>query len=134
DQLVCSLGREGEALFIDTRDGVTRSVPLGGLDLELGVIDSGIRHDHATGGYNTRRRECEDAARALGVGSLRDVAGGADTSALNAQLRRRVRHVVTENARVRAAVDAIGAKDERALGEIVNDAHASLRDDFEVSL
>jgi galactokinase len=134
DQLVCSLGREGEALFIDTRSLETRSVPLVGLEMELAVIDSGIRHEHATGGYNARRAECEDAARRLGVRSLRDVAAGLDLSALPAALRRRVRHVVSENERVRAAMNAVEQGDLVALGRIVNAAHASLRDDFEVSL
>jgi galactokinase len=134
DQLVCGLGREGEALFVDTRSLETRRVPLGALDLELAVIDSGITHDHATGGYNARRAECEDAAMHLGVRSLREVAVGADLSGLRPALRRRVHHVVTENARVEAAVRAIERSDVRTFGAIVNAAHASLRDDFEVSL
>jgi galactokinase len=134
DQLVCSLGREGEALFIDTRDGSTRTVPLGDVEAEIAVIDSGIRHEHASGGYNTRRDECERAARALGVTTLRDVADGSDLERLDPVLRRRVRHVLTENARVLAALNAIEGADAWTLGAIVNDAHASLRDDFEVSL
>jgi galactokinase len=134
DQLVCSLGLQGEALFIDTRDLRITSLALSPLDLELAVIDSGIRHDHATGGYNARRAECEAAASALGVGSLRDVATGANTAALPAELARRVRHVVGENARVEAAVRAIERGDVRSLGEIINASHASLRDDFQVSL
>jgi galactokinase len=134
DQLVCSLGREGEALFIDTRDGSTRTVPLGDVEAEIAVIDSGFRHEHATGGYNARREECEKAARALGVTTLRDVTDGSDLERLEPVLRRRVRHVLTENARVLAALNAIQAADARTLGAILNDAHASLRDDFEVSL
>jgi galactokinase len=134
DQLVCSLGRQGEALHIDTRDLRTTPVPLADLDMELAVVDSGIRHDHATGGYNTRRAECEDAARMLRVGSLRNVTDDVDVARLPENLARRVRHVRTENARVEAAVDAIRRGDVRALGETVSAAHASLRDDFEVSL
>jgi galactokinase len=134
DQLVCSLGREGEALFIDTRDGAMRSVPLGDLDAEIAVIDSGIRHQHATGGYNERRAECERAARALGAESLRDVADLSDLGRLEPTLARRVRHVLTENARVLAALNAIEGGEAPTLGAILNDAHASLRDDFEVSL
>jgi len=133
DQLVCSLGREGEALYIDTRDASTKRVDLDELDAEIAIIDSGIAHDHASGGYNERRRECEEAARALGVASLRDVAPDADVSALPDVLRRRVRHVTSENARVTAAVAAIRAGDATALGAILNAGHASLRDDFEVS-
>ena len=131
DQLVCSLGREGDALFIDTRDGTARQVALDELDADIAVIDSGIRHDHASGGYNARRRECEAAAKSFGVPSLRDlveVPTGAGTGA------RRARHVVGENARVTAAVDAIERGDAAALGRLLNASHASLRDDFEVSL
>jgi galactokinase len=134
DQLVCSLGREGEALFIDASDGSTRRVPLGDLETEIAVIDSGIRHDNATGEYNRRREECEEAARVLRVRSLRDLASGADLARLSPVLARRVRHVLSENARVLAALNAIEGEDAAALGGIVNDGHASLRDDFEVSL
>jgi galactokinase len=134
DQLVCSLGRQGEALHIDTRDLRTTRVPLADLDMELAVVDSRIRHDHATGGYNTRRAECEEAARLLAVESLRDVADDSDLGRLPENLARRVRHVTTENARVEAAVGAIRRGDVRGLGEIVSAAHASLRDDFDVSL
>jgi galactokinase len=81
-----------------------------------------------------RRAECEDAARRLGVTELRDVAIDADLSGLPGTLQRRVRHVVTENARVLSSVRAIESGDTRSFGAIVNAAHASLRDDFEVSL
>ena len=153
DQLVCSLGREGEALRIDLRDRSTRHIALDRIDMEIAVIDSGIRHQHATGdyqkgrdsgpsstgratpgSYNVRRRECEDAARALGVRTLRDVGVSTDTSALSPMLARRVRHVLSENARVDAAVDAIERSDAPTLGDVIKASHASLRDDFEVSL
>ncbi|MEJ7601594.1 MAG: galactokinase family protein [Kofleriaceae bacterium] len=69
DQMAASLGQPGTALFLDTRNLETRVVPLPAADLI--VIASGLRHDHATGDYRTRRAECEDAARRLGVASLR---------------------------------------------------------------
>ena len=139
DQLVCSLGREGEMLFIDVRDRTTRRVPLDDLDAEIAVIDSGIRHENASGSYNERRRECDEAAKLLGVASLRDVPPTAvsdreTAGPLPATLARRVRHVVRENERVEAAVDAITAGDAKALGELLNASHRSLRDDFAVSL
>ena len=133
DQLVCSLGREGEALYIDTRDQSTVSLELDELDAEIAVIDSGLRHHHASNAYNARRDECEEAARALGVASLRDVAPGAELARLSDRLARRVRHVTSENARVTAAVAAIRAGEPRTLGAILNAGHASLRDDYEVS-
>ena len=135
DQLCASLGQPGSALFIDTRALATRLVPLpDGLDLL--VIDSGLRHDHATGGYRTRRAECEEAARRLGVPQLRDL--GADDLARVARLpdplARRARHVITEDDRVLAAVAALEAGDLRTLGELFIASHASMRDDFEISL
>jgi galactokinase len=111
-----------------------RPVPLGDLEAEIAVIDSGIRHEHASGGYNERRAECEKAARALGVASLRDVADPSGLGRLEPALARRVRHVLTENARVLAALNAIEGGEAPTLGAILSDAHASLRDDFEVSL
>ena len=134
DQLVCSIGHYGEALHIDTRDMTTTRVPLSSIDMDVAVIDSGVRHDHASSGYNTRRAECEDAAAKLGLSSLRDVASETVLLPLPPVLRRRARHVFTENARVASAVDAISRGDPVALGTIVNAGHASLRDDFEVSI
>jgi galactokinase len=134
DQLVCSVGRDGEALRIDLRDRLMRSIALDRVAMDIVVVDSSIRHEHATGDYNARRRECEDAARALGVRTLRDVGPETDTSVLPRVLARRVRHVLSENARVDAAVEAIERGDAAALGGIVSASHTSLRDDFEVSL
>ncbi len=134
DQLAASLGEPSEALFIDIRNLEIKSVPLPAADLI--VISSGLAHDHATGDYRTRRAECEEAARLLGVPALRDL-GVHDLdriARLPPPLDRRARHVVTENARVLAAVDAIEHKDLRRLGELLRESHVSMRDDFEVSL
>jgi galactokinase len=112
-----------------------RTIPLPST-VELAVIDSGTRHEHATGGYNQRRTECEDASRHLGVASLREVdERPLDTilERLPSPLDRRVRHVVTENARVRDAVAALGANDDARLGALLSASHRSLRDDYEVS-
>ncbi|HUQ42203.1 MAG TPA: galactokinase, partial [Candidatus Limnocylindrales bacterium] len=134
DQLVCSLGREGEALLVDMQGMRSRAVRLDRIDIDIVVIDSGIRHEHATGGYNERRAECEEAERLLGVATLRDVTAMTDTSGLPPKLASRVRHVLSENARVEAAVRAIEHGDAEALGTIINEGHASLRDDFDVSI
>jgi galactokinase len=135
DQLASVYGRPSEALFIDMRDHAMHAIPLA-TTIELAVIDSGTRHEHATGGYNRRREECEEACRHLGIASLRDVDDGtldAITERLPPPLDRRVRHVVTENARVREAVDALGARDDATLGTLLSESHRSLRDDYEVS-
>jgi len=134
DQLVCSIGHYGEALHIDTRDMTATRVPLSSIDMDIAVIDSGVRHDHASSGYNARRAECEEAAAKLGVPSLRDVESEASLLGLPPVLRKRARHVITENARVAAALDAISRGDPAALGAIVSAGHVSLRDDFEVSI
>ena len=135
DQLASVYGHSSNALLIDMRDHGTQVIPLSPT-IELAVIDSGTRHEHATGGYNRRRAECEEACVHLGVASLRDI----DERPLDEMLERlpppldrRVRHVVTENARVRQAVEAARSRDEVTLGEILNASHRSLRDDYEVS-
>jgi galactokinase len=132
DQLASSLGQPGTALLIDFRDLTTETVSLPAA-IQIAVIDSGVRHQHATGGYNERAEECEAAAKALGVASLREVRKDAWLHDLPERLRRRVRHVTSENERVRAFVRALAAGEIGTLGEIVDASHASLRDDFEVS-
>ena len=100
------------------------------------MINSGVAHSHAGGDYRTRRAECERAAAALGVPQLRDL-GVEDlprVDRLPDPLGRRARHVVTENARVLDAVAALQAGDLRRLGALFYASHASLRDDFEVSV
>jgi galactokinase len=135
DQLASVYGHRSEALLIDMRDLSTDAIPLPP-SIELAVIDSGTRHEHATGGYNRRRNECEEACRHLGITSLRDLDDRPlDTvlERLPIPLDRRVRHVVTENARVLQAVTALRARDDAKLGELLAASHRSLRDDYEVS-
>ena len=132
DQLVSSLGERGSALLIDFRTLSVEKIALPAA-IDVAVIDSGIRHEHARGAYNERRAECESAAKALGLASLRDAGSGAWLHDLPETLRRRVRHVTSENARVRAFVRALERGEIGTLGEIVDASHASLRDDFAVS-
>jgi len=134
DPMVCSLGRQGEALLIDTRSMAVEHVALP-RDAEFIVIDSGVPHAHASGEYRIRRAECEQAARQLGVRVLRDVRAESDRrlESLPEPERQRARHVVGENARVLAAVEALRVGDSAALGALLNASHTSLRDDFEVS-
>jgi galactokinase len=99
------------------------------------VIDSGIEHRHADGGYRQRRRECEEAAATLGVRELRDADEEMIARAqLPDVLGKRARHVVTENRRVLETVDALEAADLSRAGSLFVQSHASLRDDFEVSV
>lgn len=137
DQFVASIGRPGHALFLDTRTLAHEHVPLPP-EAELMVVDSGIRHQLATGeqGYNTRRVECAEAAARLGLRELRD-ATPADlprVDALPDPLNRRARHVIEENARVEVAVEKLRAGDLLVLGQILRAGHVSLRVLYEVSV
>ena len=135
DQTAALLGEEGQALLIDFRDATTRTVPWqpGDAGLDLLVVDTRASHSHADGGYGSRRQECEAAARALGVTSLRE-ATETDLDRLgDERLRRRARHVVTEVRRVAETVAALQAADWPRVGELFTASHASMRDDFEIS-
>ncbi len=131
DQLASILGQEGRAVRLDMRALESRPVELDLGDHVLAVLDSGSSRSLAESGYNERRAECRRAAELLGVESLREATGWAG---LPDPLDRRVRHVVTENERVDAAVAALEARDAGALGELLDGSHRSLRDDYEVSV
>jgi len=133
DQMASSLADETTALFLDTRSLAFERLPLPP-DVELCVIDSGVPHDHVAGEYRVRRAECERAAAGLGVRELRDVTDPALTRGLTPPLDRRARHVVAENGRVLAAAACLRARDAAGLGALFDASHASLRDDFEVSV
>ncbi|MFI6047091.1 galactokinase [Nocardia sp. NPDC051321] len=149
DQSASILCTAGHALFLDIRRfveigraGETNSVAheqipfdLARFELELLVIDTGQPHEHVDGGYAERRAQCEAAATELGVPALRDVESVAALDRIaNEVLRRRARHVVTENARVLTVAQRLReGTDPRAIGPILTEGHASLRDDFEVS-
>ena len=132
DQLAVLLGREGHALRLDCRTLATEDVPLELGDWSLATLDSGEGHAHGESGYNARRDECERARRELGLESLRE-ATAADAERLPAPLGARVRHVVSENERVDAAVAALRRGDLDTLGGLLDASHRSLRDDYEVS-
>jgi galactokinase len=133
DQLAALFGREGHALRLDCRDLAIAPVPLHLRGWVLAVAPSGHEHAHAGSGYNDRRAECRAAAAALGITSLRDAPPDAPDR-LPPPLDRRVRHVLTENVRVDAAVAALRDGDLPALGALLDASHASLRDDYEVSV
>ncbi len=133
DQMACSLADTTTALFLDTRTLAYDRVHLPP-EAALVVIDSGITHDHAAGDYRVRRSECMEAARLLGVRELRDVGDVQEVLRLPSPLNRRARHVVTENARVLATVEALRSGDCRRVGRLFSESHASMRDDFEISI
>jgi galactokinase len=131
DQFAAALAREGCALFIDCRSLETEDIPLPG-SVAIVVIDSKLPRELAGTPYNRRRDECAEAARALGLASLRS-AQQSQIESLPDNLRRRAQHVVSENARVLAARAALRDGDFSALGRLFAESHASLRDSFEAS-
>jgi galactokinase len=135
DQLISAGGRADHAILIDCRDLSQTPVPLPA-GVSVVVLDTGTRRQLTESDYNQRRDECTEAAQGFGVASLRDLT----MPALNNPPRglsdiaiRRARHIVGENERTLAAADAMIAGDPARLGELISQAHVSLRDNFEVS-
>jgi galactokinase len=126
DQLTAIAGRRDHALLIDCRSLEIERVPLPG-EIEVVVVDSGVARSLDATPYAERRAECEAVAASLGLRSLRDATAGqvADEP--------RARHVVSENARVADAGEALRRSDLESLGALLSSSHASLRDDFGVS-
>jgi galactokinase len=132
DQLASLYGQAEHALRIDFDSLDVRPVTLELGDYQLVTLDSGERHTNAASGYNERRKECAAACELLGVATLRE-ATLEQAQRLPDPLDRRVRHVLTSNARVDAAVEALDQHDRDELGRLLDEEHASLRDDYEVS-
>ncbi|MGW6566527.1 galactokinase [Streptomyces sp. NPDC054975] len=139
DQMASACAIEGHALFLDTRDLSYRQVPfdLAAQGLRLLVVDTRVKHALGDGAYAERRAGCEAGARALGVRTLREVpyvqlpdflARLSDES-----VRRYVRHVVSDNHRVERTIALLDAGDTAAVGPVLTEGHASLRDDLRVS-
>ena len=134
DQMAVAAGKAGHALLLDCRTLETRQVPLPA-DWAVMVVQSGVVRGLVDGHYNARRADCEAAAQALGVASLRDAQTAILAGAgLDPVIARRAQHVVEEIARVEAAVSAMEAGDLGGLGSLLRASHASLRDLFEVSV
>ncbi len=139
DQSASLLGQADHAVFLDCRTLESELVPLGLAEAGLAilVIDTGVKHSHATGGYGERRAACERGAAALGLSSLRDATVGDLPRAqqlLDDVTFRRIRHVITENQRVLDTVATLRAEGAAAIGELLDASHRSMRDDFEISV
>ena len=135
DQLASACGRAEHALLIDCRSLEIKPMPLPQASSVL-VLDTGTRRGLVTSAYNRRRQECREGAEAFGLASLRDLTS--ETFArgelqLDEIVRRRVRHILTENARTLEASAALQDADVERAGRLMLASHASLRDDFEVS-
>ena len=137
DQVASLAGSSGHAVLFDCRslDIDLVALPLHETNTRLVVIDSHVRHDLADGAYAERRRECEQAAAELGVASLREATvDSVAQSELDRVLRRRARHVVSEEQRVIETVTMLSARDMVGVGKHLVASHESLRDDYEVSV
>ncbi|MEU7557070.1 galactokinase [Streptomyces eurythermus] len=140
DQTASACCEAGHALFLDTRDLSQRQIPfdLAAAGLRLLVVDTQVKHAHSGGEYGKRRAGCEKGAALLGVDALRDIPYDGLDAALarlgdEEEVVRLVRHVVTENERVERTVALLRAGDPRAIGPVLTEGHASLRDDFRIS-
>jgi galactokinase len=135
DQLISACGVSGHALFIDCRKFDIQQVPLPE-GLRIIILDTKTRRGLVDSHYNDRYSQCEEASAILGKSLLRDVTlSGLETQAAEMKplLYRRAKHVITENERVLQAVNAMRSYDHQLLGQLMQDSHISLRDDFEVS-
>jgi len=138
DQYSVAAGRNGAAMLLDCRtlDCDFASIPP---DIAFIVVDSGVKHQLPDSGYNDRAQECRRAVSILGdraIASLRDATIDRieeGRNLLGDRLFRRCRHVITENQRTRDAFAALKAGDSNRLGELLDESHRSLRDDYEVS-
>ncbi|MHB9109331.1 MAG: galactokinase [Armatimonadota bacterium] len=140
DQMISVMGKAGHALLIDCRSLESRAIPVPA-GVKLVISDTGVRRGLASSEYNTRRGQCEEGVRLLqqvlpGITALRDVTPAqlvAHKDLLPEEVYRRCRHVVTEDARVLEAVQAMEAGDHARLGALLNASHESLKHDYEVS-
>ena len=135
DQMVVSLGSTLDAFFLDTKTLHHNAVPLPDR-LDIVVINSGITHKNREGNYNIRRSECEKACELLNISSLRELSQEdfERVESLPQPYAKRVRHVITENDRVLRTIAAMENDDVETVGRLLNESHASMRDDYEVSV
>ncbi|MGO4743909.1 galactokinase [Serratia quinivorans] len=136
DQLISALGERDHALLIDCRTLATRAVSVPE-DIAVVIINSNVKRGLVDSEYNTRRKQCEEAARFFGVKALRDVSPDLFfpiQHELDPIVAQRARHVISENDRTLAAADALAAGDMKLMGKLMAESHASMRDDFEITV
>ncbi|MGL4754181.1 MAG: galactokinase [Aeromonadaceae bacterium] len=136
DQFISALGEEGHALLIDCRSLETRAVTMpAGFDVV--IVNSNVRRGLVDSEYNTRRAQCEAAARHFGVKALRDLSieqFNARAAELDPVVAQRARHVITENARTLEAADVLARGDMTRMAVLMAESHASMRDDFAITV
>ena len=136
DQFISALGREGHLLLLDCRTRQTELVPMDDPSVALLVVNTNVKHELGSGEYAKRRAECEEAAKILGLSSLRDATPDELEQAkgkMSDTVYRRARHVIGEIERTLHAAEGIRASNWPAVGQLMYASHAALRDDYEVS-
>ncbi|MCR9312333.1 galactokinase [Vibrio alginolyticus] len=136
DQMISAEGRENHAILLDCRSLETEAVPMPE-DIAVVIINSNKKRGLVDSEYNTRRKQCEEAARTFGVAALRDVTieqFDEKVSELDDMVAKRARHVITENDRTVKAAQALRAHDIKRMGELMAESHVSMRDDFEITV
>ncbi|MCS3432030.1 galactokinase [Klebsiella sp. BIGb0407] len=136
DQLISSLGKKDHALLIDCRNLETRAVSIPE-DAAVVIINSNFKRTLVGSEYNTRREQCEAGAHFFGKKALRDVTLDEFNTAINdldPVVAKRVRHILTENIRTVEAADALAKGDFVRMGQLMAESHASMRDDFEITV
>lgn len=136
DQMISSEGRENHAMLLDCRNLETKLVPMPD-DMAVVIINSNKKRGLVDSEYNTRRQQCEEAARFFGVKALRDVTieqFNDQAAELDELVAKRARHVITENERTIAAAQALSTHDMARMGELMAESHESMREDFEITV
>ena len=139
DQLTSALGQKDHLIMIDCRSLAIAPTPVP-QGYSIAIINSNVKHDLVTGEYNSRRQECEQAAKFFGVKALRDVtpeqfhARENELKAESELAYKRAKHVVYEDQRVLDAVTALKVNDMVKLGQLMGESHNSMRDDFEITI
>ncbi len=136
DQMISAEGRENHAMLLDCRSLDTQAVSMPE-DMAVVIINSNKKRGLVDSEYNTRRQQCEQAAHIFGVKALRDVSieqFNQQASQLDELVAKRARHVITENDRTVEAAQALRAHDMKRMGELMAQSHASMRDDFEITV
>jgi galactokinase len=136
DQMISAQGRKNHAMLLDCRSLETQAVSMPE-DMAVVIINSNKKRGLVDSEYNTRRQQCEQAARVFGVKALRDVTieqFEQRVDELDDVVAKRARHVITENDRTVEAANALRANDMKRMGQLMAESHASMRDDFEITV
>ncbi|GHT22646.1 galactokinase [Planctomycetales bacterium] len=142
DQFISALGKRDSAMLLDCRSKQPKMIPLDDPSVSVLIVNSNVKHELTGSEYPDRRRQCEKAAKLLGVPILRD----ATLTLLESKKTlfgsepdgtvcyRRAKHIVTENDRTLAAGEALSKKDWKTAGKLMNESHTSMKDDFEITV